>query len=420
MSLQKIESICSNITSGGTPSRANLNYWEGGTIPWLKTGDIKKNFIYEVDEYITNSGLENSSAKIIPINSLLIAMYGDGNTAGNVAINKIRLATNQACCNLTIDPLLADYRYVYYYLKGSYNNLTNLKLGGSQQNLNSKTIKNFPINLPSLYIQRRIAAILSTYDDLIEINKKRIQVLEDMAVELYKEWFVRFRFPNWENTEFKKGVPADWNEVNLNDLGKIITGKTPSLTVSEYHDGEYPFYKTPDMHNKIFVFDTEDSLTEYGLSSQKSQIIEENSIMVTCIGTGGITAISTKKGCTNQQINSISLYDKDLLYWAFLTIRSLKPQIELFGATGTTMTNLSKGKLSRLLVFKPDLRLIKEYQNIVKPMFDKIKNLGLSNANLIKQKDVLLPRLISGKLLVDHLDIQYPPSMQTSDEAEEK
>ena len=99
MSLQKLESICSNITSGGTPSRANLNYWEGGTIPWLKTGDIKKNFIYEVDEYITNAGLESSSAKIIPINSLLIAMYGDGNTAGNVAINKIRLATNQACCN---------------------------------------------------------------------------------------------------------------------------------------------------------------------------------------------------------------------------------------------------------------------------------------------------------------------------------
>lgn len=420
MSLQKIESICSNITSGGTPSRANLNYWEGGTIPWLKTGDIKKNFIYEVDEYITNSGLENSSAKIIPINSLLIAMYGDGNTAGNVAINKIRLATNQACCNLTIDPLLADYRYVYYYLKGSYNNLTNLKLGGSQQNLNSKTIKNFPINLPSLYIQRRIAAILSTYDDLIEINKKRIQVLEDMAVELYKEWFVRFRFPNWENTEFKKGVPADWNEVNLNDLGKIITGKTPSLTVSEYHDGEYPFYKTPDMHNKIFVFDTEDSLTEYGLSSQKSQIIEENSIMVTCIGTGGITAISTKKGCTNQQINSISLYDKDLLYWAFLTIRSLKPQIELFGATGTTMTNLSKGKLSRLLVFKPDLRLIKEYQNIVKPMFDKIKNLGLSNANLIEQKGSLLPRFMSGELSVAELDIHYPPSMQTSNEVTEK
>lgn len=318
---------------------------------------------------------------------------------------------------------IADQNFVYYLSKSDLivQTAINSYVGASgRQRADLKFIKNSQFNLPSYENQKKIAAILATYDDLIDVNKKRITILENIAEELYKEWFVRFRFPNWQNTEFEKGVPSEWNEVSLNDLGKIVTGKTPSLTVSEYHDGEYPFYKTPDMHNKVFVFNTEDSLTEYGLSSQKSQIIEENSIMVTCIGTGGVTAISTKRGCTNQQINSISLSDKDLLYWAFLTIRNLKPQIELFGATGTTMTNLSKGKFGRLLILRPSLDLIKEYQNIVEPIFDQIKSLGLNNANLIKQKDVLLPRLISGKLLVDHLDIQYPPSMQTSDEAEEK
>lgn len=318
---------------------------------------------------------------------------------------------------------IADQNFVYYLSKSDLivQTAINSYVGASgRQRADLKFIKNSQFDLPSYDNQKKIAAILSTYDDLIDVNKKRIEILENTATELYKEWFVRFRFPNWQNSKFEKGVPADWDEVSLNDLGKIITGKTPSLTVLEYHNGEYPFYKTPDMHDKVFVFDTEDSLTQHGLSSQKSQIIEENSIMVTCIGTGGVTAISTKKGCTNQQINSIALDDKDLLYWAFFTIKNLKPQIELFGATGTTMTNLSKGKLGNLLIIKPNLILIKEYQNIVKPIFDQIKDLSLNNANLMKQKERLLPRLMSGKLSVTELDIHYPPSMQTSEEAEEK
>lgn len=314
---------------------------------------------------------------------------------------------------------IADQNFIYYLSTSDLivQTAINSYVGASgRQRADLKFIKNSQFDLPTYDNQKKIAATLSTYDDLIDVNKKRIEILENMTEELYKEWFVRFRFPNWQNSKFEKGVPADWDEVSLNDLGKIITGKTPSLTVSEYHNGEYPFYKTPDMHDKVFVFDTEDSLTEHGLSSQKSQIIEENSIMVTCIGTGGVTAISTKKGCTNQQINTIALDDKDLLYWAFFTIKKLKPQIELFGATGTTMTNLSKGKLGNLLIIKPNLILIKEYQNIVKPMFDQIKDLSLNNANLMKQKESLLPRLMSGKLSVAELDLHYPPSMQTDNE----
>lgn len=316
--------------------------------------------------------------------------------------------------------ILPKYLYLYMNSNIFQSAVDVMKSGSAQGFLSLQMIGNLPITVPSLDRQKKIAGILATYDDLIDINKERINILERMATEIYTEWFVRFRFPNWQQSNFKKGMPTDWSEVSLNGLGKITTGKTPSLKVSAYHDGEYPFYKTPDMHDKVFVFDTEDSLTEYGLSSQKSQIIEENSIMVTCIGTGGVIAISTKKGCTNQQINSISLYDEDLLYWALFTIKRLKPQIELFGATGTTMTNLSKGKFSQLLVLKPTLRLIREYQNTVKPMFDQIKVLSLYNSNLIKQKKNLLPRLMSGKMSVDDLNVHYPPSMQTSSETEEK
>ena len=412
----------------GFPFKSSQFLEDSSQVPLIKGENLQPQYIdWNKSKYWPKSEYEDFKKYHLLTNDIVLAMDRPWVPAG-LKWTYIRrddpksLLVQRVARLRTKDSNVLSQFYLRYIIGSSLfkNYIDTIITGINVPHISGKQIGSFQFELPNIERQKKIAAILSAYDDLIDVNKKRIQLLESMAEELYKEWFVRFRFPNWQNTEFEKGVPSDWNEVSLNDLGKIVTGKTPSLTVSEYHDGEYPFYKTPDMHNKVFVFDTEDSLTEYGLSSQKSQIIEENSIMVTCIGTGGVTAISTKRGCTNQQINSISLYDKDLLYWAFLTIRNLKPQIELFGATGTTMTNLSKGKFGRLLILKPSLGLIKEYQNIVEPIFAQIKNLGLNNANLIKQKDALLPRLISGKLSVDDLNIQYPSSMQTSNEAEEK
>jgi type I restriction enzyme S subunit len=126
---KRIVDICSRVVSGGTPLRSKAEYYDNGSIPWLKTGEVKKSYIYETQEQITQQGLSNSSATLIPKNSIIIAMYGDGNTAGNVAINKIELATNQACCNLILNTEVAFYGFLYFYLKDSYENLINLKSG---------------------------------------------------------------------------------------------------------------------------------------------------------------------------------------------------------------------------------------------------------------------------------------------------
>jgi type I restriction enzyme S subunit len=170
-------------------------------------------------------------------------MYGDGNTAGNVAINKVPLATNQACCNFTLNPKVADYRYVYHYLKGSYSNLVGLKLGGSQQNLNAATLKSFPIHLPSLATQQKIAAILSTYDDLIANNQRRITLLERMAEDIYREWFVRLRFPGHENVKVEKGVPQGWNAVRFSTLCKFEKGRNPAELFPAQVYGSLPYLK---------------------------------------------------------------------------------------------------------------------------------------------------------------------------------
>jgi type I restriction enzyme S subunit len=187
-----IGDVCSKVFSGGTPTSTNASYYDGGTIPWLRTKEVNYGKIYNTEGHITELGFENSSAKLVPVNSVIVAMYGNGDTAGRVAVNKVPLTTNQACCNLVVDTSKADYRFVYYYLMGQYKALVDLKNGGAQQNLNGQLIKAFPIALPSIEEQVEISTILESLDDRITLLRETNATLEAMAQALFKSWFVDF------------------------------------------------------------------------------------------------------------------------------------------------------------------------------------------------------------------------------------
>ena len=194
---KRIEEICSKVVSGGTPKSTNPAFYYPEEVPWLKTGEVNYCRIYNTETYISKEGLTRSNAKIIPENSVIVAMYGQGDTAGRVAINKIPLCTNQACCNLIINHDIADYEYVYFVLSALYDKLVSLKNGGAQPNLNVGIIKSIEIPFPDLETQHRIASILAAYDDLVENNQRQIRLLEEAAQRLYKEWFVDLRFPGY-------------------------------------------------------------------------------------------------------------------------------------------------------------------------------------------------------------------------------
>ncbi|WP_155418807.1 restriction endonuclease subunit S, partial [Pseudomonas putida] len=157
--------------------------------------------------------------------------------------------------------------------------------------------------------QHRIVSILSAYDDLIENNTRRIEILEEMARRLYEEWFVQFRFPGHEGVEFKESelgmIPEGWKVSALDEFGEIITGKTPSKNKSEFFGGDVPFIKLPDMHGNTFIIETTEKLSQEGMSSQKTKTIPPGSICVSCIGTAGVVVITSEPSQTNQQINSI-------------------------------------------------------------------------------------------------------------------
>ena len=173
-----LSSICSRVCSGGTPKSTESSFYGGG-IPWLNTKEIDFNVIESTERTITQAGLDNSSAKWVDAPSVIVAMYGA--TAGKVAISKIRMTTNQACCNLNIDPVKADYRFVYYALKNDYTRLSSMANGGAQQNLNAQQIKDFEIPDYSYSEQKKIADILSSLDEKIETNRKINARLEELA-----------------------------------------------------------------------------------------------------------------------------------------------------------------------------------------------------------------------------------------------
>ena len=158
-----IEQVCARVTSGGTPRASKPEYYDGD-IPWLRTQEVDWRDIYDTEVKITQDGLQNSSAKWIPANCVIVAMYGA--TAGKVAVNKIPLTTNQACCNLQVDERLVHYRYVFHWLSKNYQKLKSLGRG-SQSNINASIIKGFPVPVPSLVEQERIVSILDRFDALV-------------------------------------------------------------------------------------------------------------------------------------------------------------------------------------------------------------------------------------------------------------
>lgn len=290
-------------------------------------------------------------------------------------------------------------KFLYYVL--SDNNFFNYSTVTSKGTRGSKhAIMKYLVPDVDLPTQKRIADILSAYDDLIENNNRRIKLLEKAAKDLYKEWFVRFRFPGHENTKFENGLPQGWEVKRLGDYGQVETGKTPPTINPENYGDEIMFVKTPDMHGNVYIIETEEMLSQQGHKTQPKKLLPPNSIMVSCIGTSGVVAINAEKAHTNQQINSIVLSDSKYLEWLYYTCKSLKETIELFGATGATMTNLSKGKFEKLKVANPPKELIYDYNEKVSNIFLSMKKLLYRNQNLKKQRDLLLPRLMSGKLEV--------------------
>lgn len=185
--------VAKKISSGGTPKTGILEYYNNGEIPWLRTQEVNFNDIYDTGVKIIEPGVKNSSAKWIPANCVIIAMYGA--TVGRVGINKIPMTTNQACANIEVNEEIAEYRYVYYCLANQYEYIKSLGTG-SQTNINAQIVKKLKIPIPPLSIQSQIVAILDTFDTLTQSISEGLPKeikLRQKQYEYYREQLLNFK-----------------------------------------------------------------------------------------------------------------------------------------------------------------------------------------------------------------------------------
>ena len=386
------------VVGGGTPSTANSDFW-GGDIPWISPKDLtgyKSFYISHGESFLNKTGLK-SGTKLLPKDTVLFSSRAP---IGYVAIASNPICTNQGFKSIICNKEIINPLFLYYYIKGNLDYIKLFGTGATFPEISGAAMRKIKVQIPSLPTQQKIASILSAYDRLIENNTRRIRLLEQMAENLYKEWFVRFRFPEHENVEIVNGLPKGWEIKIIADFGRIETGKTPPMSNRDLYGGDILFVKTPDMHGKLFVRSTSETLSQEGNNYQRTKLLPINSIMVSCIGTAGIVSINTNLAHTNQQINSIILNNLEDLEWLYYVCRQLKPTIELFGATGATMTNLSKGKFEKLKIVVPKVDFRGAFHKRIRPYFKEIYALEQQNTFLTRQRDLLLPRLMSGKLEV--------------------
>lgn len=373
----KLGDICKYVTSGGTPKSSIKEYYEPKQIPWLKTKEVNYCRIYETESYISKDGLDNSSAKMIPQNSVIVAMYGQGDTAGRVAINKIPLTTNQACCNLIIDETKAYYEFVYYQLVTLYEKMVSLKNGGAQPNLNAAIIKSIEIKLPPLKTQRYIADILSSYDNLIENNQKQIKLLEEAAQRIYKEWFVDLRFPGHENTKIVDGVPEGWSRGLLKELISVNYGKDHKKAPD---DGNIPVYGSGGLMRKCnkSLFSGEAVLIPRKGSLNNIMYVDET-----------FWTVDTMFYATMKQPHTA--------VFVYFFVKAFDMYSMNIGAAVPSMTAKI---LDAMDVVIPDKETLEKFDKCAKTYFNKIKTLQGQNERLKIARDLLLAKLMSGEVEV--------------------
>jgi type I restriction enzyme S subunit len=309
--------------------------------------------------------------------------------------------------NLSIAILLEAAKvykpFLFYRLTST--TLWELRTGSAQAQITIEHLKHYELDIPPLPVQKRIAEILSTYDELIENSQRRIKILEAMARGLYREWFVHFRFPGHENhprvASALGEIPQGWGVKTILDFGKVVTGKTPSKANAGFFGVDVPFVKTPDMHGNLFILGTNESLSTAGANSQSNKTLPVGSICVSCIGTIGVVSITTEDCQTNQQINSVVLAKSEYREFLFLRLQEAKQALENLGSNGATMGNVNKSKFeSMAIVAPPDAHLF-DFHRLTQPMFNGILNLTRQVQNLRATRELLLPRLLSGQINVE-------------------
>ncbi|MEU6775990.1 restriction endonuclease subunit S [Streptomyces sp. NPDC046759] len=381
-----ISELCSRVTSGGTPRRSNSDYYVTEGIPWVKTQELNDNRLEDTSEHISQSAIEESSAKLLPGGAILVAMYGA--TAGKLGVLGRPMACNQACCALIVNPSVADSRFLFYALLNSREQLKGLANGAAQQNLSARVIKEFRISNPPVEAQRRIGNLLGALDDKIAVNERIAATSLELGVALYRQ----------------KSTFAEWRSLPLGSAARWHSGGTPKTSIPEYWNGDIPWISAASLKSP-WIRDSDRSVTKLG-ARNGTRIAAPNSILFVVRGMSlknefrvGIAQreITFGQDCkalvANPGIDSTTL---------FLAVKSRAQEIlQMVDLAGHGTGRLATDRLAALTVkLPPEGLATSKFAEVVHPLIDRASRADLECKSLADLRDTLLPQLMSGRLRV--------------------
>jgi len=368
-----------------------------GPYPFVQTGDVKHAGLYLTEFTQTYSEAGLSQSRIWPAGTLCITIAAN---IADTAILGIDACFPDSIIGLILDEKKGDVRFVKYLfdamLKKKFKQFTQ---GAAQDNLSQEKLLSLKFPVPPVSEQRQISSILSAYDDLIENNRRRIRLLEDAARLLYREWFVRLRFPGHEHVRIKDGVPEGWERKTAFEVMDVLSGGTPKTSIPDYWDGDIPFFTPKDATNYAYAFSTEKRLTKEGLRNCNSKLYPKDSVFITARGTVGNINLAQTAMAMSQSCYSLVAKSPINQYYLYF---ALVDGVEQFRsrAVGAVFDAIIRDTFKLIPFTVPDSKTIQLFTKHVTPVIQQIDILLTETRKLIQARDLLLPRLMNGEIAV--------------------
>lgn len=312
------------------------------------------------------------------------------------------------CYFVTVnDSEILDLKFLYYLLLGS--NLKELNSDAAVPGLNREIAYSQKFKIPSIEVQLEIVKLVDSYDNLIENNNRRIAILEDMAQSLYREWFVNFRYPGHADAVDKDGnqklidsplgqIPEGWEVKPISASYKTSSGGTPSRSQSDYYGDDHWWVKTKELKDG-FVVAVDERISDLGLKRSSAKLFPKHSVLLAMYGaTIGRLGILSEEASSNQACCALLPLNDSMSNW-FIYLLLLTDRKKLISlGQGAAQQNISQSVIQDFKILVPTDYLLNMFNIAVEPMFSSIENLSRRNMNLKKQRDMLLPKLISGQI----------------------
>lgn len=379
-------------------------------------------------QYVSEDLYRDKIKYSLGYNDILISMTGSHINQLASAVGKIgrvklvdqKLLLNQRVGKLYVkDSDRCNQEYLYYFLTQDnirYDLAASAGGSANQANISPQNIREIDILLPPLQEQKAIANILSSLDEKIELNNQMNKTLEEMAQALFKRWFVDFEFLNEDGEPYKSSsgemvdselgmIPKGWEVTTIGDLGRVVTGKTPSTKEAENFGEEFNFITPRDINGNTFIQQTERKLSLQGASKIENYKVKPYSIGVSCIGSDlGEVYVTDDVAFTNQQINTLELKEIEKYPYMYILLKNMKSDFKNM-AGGSAVPIINKTSFSNITVLIPKEMIMDKFNASVGCFLEQIKKNLKENIGLIQIRDTLLPKLMSGEIRVTDLQI---------------